>query len=185
MSRPTTAAATATERHALAGALLGLVDARADVSLTNGVTGALLLVDVSVTHPGTGENLAAAAEVDGAAAAKRAMAKDKKYAALVNNPRSILSYVVETGGRVHDGGVVTQLVRAALGLLPGEKSVAYARAVTRMRTWLSVVHWRFVGRGARKMIHAVRRRADGGGALLPPSGAGGLGGGVGQGGVGG
>src|SRR4051812_24779629 len=101
-------------------------------------------------------------------------------ALLLNNPRNVLAVVFEAGGRAVDGGFCARAVRTALGLEEDQRGgAAYARAINRLRTRMSVVHWRANAMNAQKLINAVRRRIAGGGGYLPPVGPGGLGGGIG------
>jgi hypothetical protein len=152
---------------------------RADLLLQHAGSGEFALADLSFTSPCLTHNITAAKEVDGAALAKRTAQKHKHYATLVVDPNGVTPFVFETGGRMSDGGFIAKAVRLALGLSEDEAhGTAYARLLASVRTRLSVAHWRANALNARKLLTAVRRRAEGGGGFLPPVGAGGLGGGA-------
>ena len=139
----------------------------------------MLFADLSFVNP-CGDHITAAIVENGAAAKARVAAKGVHYARLVNDPRNIITVAFESGGRVVDGGFCARAVRLAQGLEEDQRGgVAYARAINRLRTRLSVVHWRANAINAQKLTNAVRRRVKGGGGYLPPVGPGGLGGGIG------
>ena len=141
---------------------------RADIFAQSTITGDTFLIDVSLTNPCKTTHITAAAETDGAAASRRKREKVSKYEALVNDARCILPLVVEAGGRTDDSGAVTRLARLALGMSADDKGgVAYARLVARLRTRISVVLWRLNATNLRRMINAVRRRVERGGAFQP------------------